>query len=403
MRQKFLASFALIIILLASFIAGMLGGLFGDSLKARLGISKQASNESRRIELMNKDELTTEVVAQAKQAVVSVIISKDLPVYEKYFFNPFGNDSNGFFNFQIPSRRQIGQEERQVGAGSGFLVTSDGYIITNRHVVSDSEAEYTVILNDERKFKATVIARDNFLDIAVLKIDAKDLPFIELGDSDNLRVGQSVLAIGNTLGEFSNTVSSGIISGLYRSVLAGSEATGETESLLDLLQTDASISPGNSGGPLINLEGKAIGVNVAVSLEGENVGFAIPAKPVQKIIDSVIKNGKIVRPFLGVRYIQITQLLQEKNGLEYDYGALVVRGSSPEDIAVLPGSPADKAGIVENDIILEINGVKLDSKTSLQNEIQKFDVGDKVNLKIFSKSVEKSVTVTLEQSKGTQS
>ncbi|MBP9758798.1 PDZ domain-containing protein, partial [Candidatus Dojkabacteria bacterium] len=169
----------------------------------------------------------------------------------------------------------------------------------------------------------------------------------------------------------------------------------DAELLSNVIQTDASINPGNSGGPLLDLSGNAIGVNVAVATSAENIGFAIPINSVKKIVKSVEENGKIVRPYIGVRYVPIDALVQEKNDLKYDYGVLVVKGNTKDELAVIPGSPADKAGVLENDIILEVNKVKLDSKTSLQNEVQKYNVGDKITLKIDSKGEVKNVEVTL--------
>lgn len=349
---------------------------------------------------LSQEELVIQAVEKAKPAVVSVIITKDVPILEQYYEeyeNPFGDvfGSDPFFNFQIPKYRENGTEKKEIGGGSGFIVSEDGYIVTNKHVVSDEEAEYTVFSNDGTEYTAEAIARDPINDIAVLKIDAKDLPYLEFANSDKLRVGQSVIAIGNPLLEFTNSVSVGVVSGLGRSIVASS-GFGQSEQLTGVIQTDAAINPGNSGGPLLNLKGEVIGVNVAVA-SAENIGFSLPGNMVSKVFDSVKEHGKIIRPFLGVRYVQINERLKEANSLEVDYGVLIIRGETLEELAVIPGSPADKAGLLENDIILEVDGKKLDADTSLAQIIANKNVGDKLELKVLSKGKEKEVTVKLEE------
>jgi len=323
-------------------------------------------------------------------------------VYEQYYENvpsPFGDFfGNNFFNFSVPRVREKGTEKKEVGGGSGFLVSQDGYIITNRHVVEDEKAEYTVFTNDGKKYTADVIARDPVLDLAVIKIDGSGFPHLAFGDSDTLEVGQTVIAIGNALAEFRNTVSVGVVSGLARSIVA-SDGMGQREALDQLIQTDAAINQGNSGGPLLNLSGEIIGVNVAVASGAENVGFAISGNSAHSIVESVQKTGKIVRPYLGVRYIPITAELKKKNNLSMDYGMLVQRGEEPADLAVIPSSPADKAGIVENDVILEIDGARLTSDQNLAAIIRGKKVGDVVTLKINHRGEEKIVAVTLEEMK----
>jgi serine protease Do len=366
----------------------------------------------RPVEVSNKDapvlypheSLVVNTVKKVDPAVVAITISKNVPVYERYLErvpSPFGDFfGNDFFGgFSIPQLRQKGTELRKVGGGSGFLVSSDGYIVTNRHVVSDEKAEYTVFTNDGKKYDATVIARDPALDLAIMKIDGSHFEHLTFGDSDQLEVGQTAIAIGNALAEFRNTVSVGVVSGLSRSIVASDASGGNTETLDQLIQTDAGINPGNSGGPLLNLSGEVIGVNVAIAEGAENIGFAIPGNSVKNIVESVKKSGKIVRPYLGVRYIAINEEVKEKNKLSYDYGVLVQRGATPSDLAVIPGSPADKAGIVENDIILEIDGIKLTSDKSIAYIIRNKQVGDTVTLKISSKGKEKTVSVTLEEMK----
>ena len=341
------------------------------------------------------------VVKSANPAVVSVIITKDVPILEQVnnqqanpFGGLFGNLPFQFFN--RPQYRQKGTEKKEVGGGSGFVVSSDGYIVTNHHVIQDTTAEYTVFMNDGKKYPANVVASDETIDVALLKIEAKDLPFLAFGDSDKLELGQSVIAIGNALAEFRNTVSVGVVSGLLRSIRAG-DGTGKSEKLDGVIQTDAAINPGNSGGPLLDLSGNVIGVNVAVANGVENIAFALPANVVKSAVESIKKNGRVVRPFLGIRYVPVTKALQEANRLSVDYGVLVSRGEKSEDLAVIPGSPADKADIVENDIILKLDDQKIDDEHSLAMLIQKKSVGDKIRLRVLHKGIEKDVFVTLEE------
>lgn len=348
---------------------------------------------------LTEESAVIDVVKKTNPAVVSIVITQDVPVIERYYQqipgSPFGNFFSPF-QFQMPQLRQNGTQKQEVGGGSGFIVSADGLIITNRHVVSQQNAEYTVFRNDGTKYTAKIIARDPLNDIAVLKIDVKNLPFLEFGSSDNLQIGQSVVAIGNALGEFRNTVSVGVISGLSRSITAG-DVGGAPEQLDNVIQTDAAINPGNSGGPLLNLDGKVVGVNVAIAQGSENVGFALPANVAKSVAESVQKTGRIVRPYLGVRYTVVTPELKGRNNLPVDYGAFVTRGDQPTDVAVLPNSPAAKAGIQEDDIILEVDDKKIDDHTSLSAYIAQKNVGDHIRLKVWSKGVTKDVNVTLQE------
>jgi len=249
--------------------------------------SAQTNNTSKQ-PLYSFESVVVDAVKKANPAVVAITISKDVPVYERYFQSipsPFGS---GTFRFTIPQIRQRGFEKREVGGGSGFLVSSDGYIVTNRHVVEDTNAEYAVFLNDGKKYNARVITRDTTLDLAVIKIEGVGFSYLPFGDSDKIQVGQTVIAIGNALAEFRNTVSLGIVSGLSRSIVA-SDRRGNEEFLGELIQTDAAINQGNSGGPLLNLAGEVIGVNVAVVSGAENIGFAISGNSVKSIIESIRK------------------------------------------------------------------------------------------------------------------
>lgn len=330
-----------------------------------------------------EDSATVDVVKNASPAVVSIVITQDLSkIYNSDTF-PFG-----LFNMDTP------QGQQQVGAGTGFIISSDGLILTNKHVVNTTGAEYTVVTSDDKEYQATVVATDPFNDIALVKINATDLPTLSLGDSSTLGIGQTVIAIGNALGQYQNTVTKGVVSGLSRTVTAG-DGSGQSETLQDIIQTDAAINSGNSGGPLLNLAGQVVGINTAVNSSGQSVGFAIPINQVKQDVESVQKNGKIIRPYLGVRYLIINSDVAKTNNLSVDYGALVVRGSGQSELAVVPGSPADKAGIVENDIILEVNGQKIDENHTLAAELQKYNVGDTITLKLQHQGNEKTVTATL--------
>lgn len=345
-----------------------------------------------------QEQIIVDIVKKSQDSVVSVIATKDLPVMEQYFVDPF-QDFGDFFGggLQIPQYRQKGTEKKEVSSGTGFIATSDGLILTNKHVVMEEGAEFTVVMNNGNKYPAKVLAKDPAQDIAVLKIEKTNLPAVKLGNSDSIEVGQTVVAIGNALGEFKNTVSTGVVSGLRRTVTAS--GGGMTETLDDLIQTDAAINPGNSGGPLFNLAGEVIGINTAMSQGAQNVGFALPINKAKKDLDQVKKTGKISVPFLGVRYILIDKDIQQKNNLSVDYGVLVARGETQSDTAVIPGSPADKAGIVENDIILEINGQKITKDNTLSKIIQNLKVGDKVKIKILHKGEEKILEAILEERK----
>ncbi|MEK7505073.1 MAG: trypsin-like peptidase domain-containing protein [Patescibacteria group bacterium] len=374
-----------------------------EELNRVLGNSREDSATTPN--LFSQEALVVDAVAKATPAVVSIIITKDVPVIERYFdnFNPFGDlfgdtplFNFGPFDFQVPRERSGGTERREVGGGTGFFVSAEGHIITNRHVVSDTTADYTAITADGKKHEVEVLAKDPLLDIAVLKVKGGGtFPYLQFDDSDEVKVGQTAIAIGYALGEFKNTVSVGVVSGLYRSITASS-GLGESETLDEVIQTDAAINPGNSGGPLLDLRGRVVGVNVAVARGSENIGFALPANVVRGVVESVQKNNKIVRPYLGIRYVAVTPAMKEKNKLSVDYGALVLRGEKAEDLAVIPGSPADKAGIVENDIILELAGVKLEADKSLAALVRRHEVGETVAVKVWHKGQTKTLQIKLE-------
>ncbi len=345
------------------------------------------------------EQAIIDVAKNVSPSVVSIVISKNLPVYEQEFINPFGNDNDLFGNLfpdiQIPQQVQKGTKYQEVGAGSGFMVSADGLVLTNKHVVLDKQADYTVFTNDGKKYDAKVLALDPVQDLAIIKIESSEVfqPVI-LGDSSSIQIGQTAIAIGNALGQFSNTVSVGIVSGLGRTVSASNQAGSFSETLEGIIQTDAAINSGNSGGPLLNLKGEVIGINTAMAQGAEAIGFAIPINVAKKGIEQVIKNNKIIYPFLGIRYVLINTKIKQEYNLLVDYGALVVKGDKGEP-AVALDSAAKKAGIKEKDIVLEVNGEKITSNNSLAKIIQKYNPEDKVTLRILRGDEEQDIELTL--------
>ncbi|MFA6407417.1 MAG: trypsin-like peptidase domain-containing protein [Candidatus Paceibacterota bacterium] len=339
-------------------------------------------------------------VDKAAPSVVSIVISKDVPLIEEcQTTDPFGNlppEFQQFFGrgFQFSQPCEKGTTKKEIGGGSGFVVSEDGLIFTNKHVVVDTKAEYTVFTNDGKKYNAKVLARSPVNDIAILKIEASKLTPAILGDSDSVKLGQTAIAIGNSLGEFRNTVSVGVISGLARTVTASGAGFG-TETIQGVIQTDAAINPGNSGGPLLNLRGEVIGVNTAIASDAQSIGFAIPINQAKKAIKSVKETGSIKVPYLGVRYSLVTEDVAKKQKLVASEGALV-RGTD-EGPGVILDSPAAKAGVQAEDIITKINGEKITVENTLGQIIQKFGIGDKVTLEIKRGDKTLSLEVTLEE------
>jgi serine protease Do len=361
-------------------------------------VEKETIIEKEYIPQTSQEQIIIEVVKDVSPAVVNIIVTKDLPIFEQYLRDPF----EGFEEFfgesplLIPEYRQKGIEKREIGGGTGFIVSEDGMILTNKHVVLDQEADYTVLTNDGKQYPARVLAKDPFQDLAILKIeDSNSFSTVKLGDSDKLQIGQSVIAIGNALGEFQNTVSVGVISGLGRTITAS--GGGMVETLEDVIQTDAAINKGNSGGPLLNLRGEVIGINTAVSLEGENIGFAISINKAKKDIKQVQELGKIVYPFLGIRYVVLNEKIQEDNDLPVNYGAYITTDKSSGQTPITPGSPAETIGLKQGDIILEFDSQKITTDNSLADIIRKYNLGDKVILRVLRDREEKFFTVTLDE------
>lgn len=307
-----------------------------------------------------------------------------------------GGEDLGFFGFSAPRTAQA--------AGTGIIISDDGLIITNRHVVPAGTTRVSVTLSDGTELKnVSVLGRtsdNDTLDVAFLKInDKKDhkLSPATVGNSSLVQVGDSVVAIGNALGQFQNTVTSGIISGYGRSVQAGdSSGEGDVENLDDLFQTDAAINEGNSGGPLVNLDGQVIGINTAIAGGAQNIGFAIPINDVRGLIDQVVKTGKFARPYLGVRYVPLTADIAAEFDLRVTKGAFIPPSSNPDSPSVLPDGPAAKAGLQENDIITAVNGTVIDQRHSLISLLTPHKPGDRVKVTVLRGDETKHLDVTLE-------
>ena len=332
-----------------------------------------------------------DVVARSNPSVVSITITKNVPVVEQYYVNPF-QDFQGFGiqlpqDLLVPQYRQNGTKKQVVGGGSGFVISKDGLILTNKHVVADTSAEYTVFFNDGRKLPAQVLGRDATLDAAVLKVDAHDLVPLPIGNSDGLKLGQTVIAIGNSLGEFRNTVSVGVVSGLARTVPV------ENEILSNVIQTDAAINPGNSGGPLLDLSGQVIGMNTAMAQGAQSIGFAVPINQIKRVIQQAQTGGTISTAYLGVWYQPITQDTKDQLKVLVDSGALVSKHGT--QAAVQKDSPADKAGIKEGDIIQSVNGQAIDQQHPLGDLIAQYAPGESITLRILRDGKTMDVQVTL--------
>jgi len=318
---------------------------------------------------LDDQEATIRAIKKVIPSVVSIIVY----------------DQQEHFTINLSTGQQISQDKKiEKGRGTGFIISSDGLILTNKHVVSagqEKTAEYRILLNSGKQYYAQLIGKDPLNDLAILKIFDKDLPYVELGNSDNLELGSTVMTIGNALGRYQNSVTKGIVSGLGRKLVA-SDQSGYAESFDNVIQTDAEINLGNSGGPLINLEGKIVGINVAIDEAGSSIGFAIPINDARPVINSVKEIGRIVRTRLGIRYFMLTPQIALDYDLPINIGAWISRGDRLDLPAVLSDSPAQKGGIEEGDIVMEINAIKIEGKNTLLSVIQKYKPGDKIGLKI---------------------
>ena len=333
---------------------------------------------------ISEEGLIISVTEESMPSVVSIIIEKTAgSIYETDLFSviPYYGDQNSL---------------EQVGAGTGFFVSADGLIITNKHVVADENAVYSILTNDGEKYTVDILSKNPVQDVAILKIKNEESKFfkpLNLGDSSTIKLGQTAIAIGNVLGEFQNTLSVGVISGLERTVVA--QGNGIVEKLEDIIQTDAAINQGNSGGPLLNSKGEVVGINTAVSLQGESIGFAIPINVAKRDLEQILNEGKISYPFLGIRYIIINDDYKDEYEVTENYGAFIIFSEDNEESSVIPDSPADKANLKEGDLILEVNSKKVDEKNTLTKIMLNYFPNDEVVLKVLRDGEEILVPVTL--------
>lgn len=336
------------------------------------------TNTAETTKVMIEESVVIDVVDKTTPSVVTIGVIRSRSARDIFSLDPFG-----MFG-QLP-RQQLDEPEEQ-DIGTGFIVSSDGLLVTNKHVVDDPDATYRVITSDDTRYDVQNIYRDPTNDLAILKINANNLTPITLGDSSQIKVGQLAIAIGTALGEFRHTVTTGVISGVGRGITAGSPFQGFVERLDNVIQTDAAINPGNSGGPLLNSAGQVVGVNTAVSASGQNIGFAIPINVVKDAIENFNQTGQFNRPFLGIRYRTVSRDIALLNDLPE--GAFVLE--------VISGSPAAGGGIQVEDIITDIDGVRLSGDTAeLAVLLATKKVGDTVTVKIWRNGEELELRVTL--------
>lgn len=403
-------------VLLLGFAAGVLGNVVSTRyISPRLSVSDRentnANTPVQRVVESSTESSVIKVAREVSPSVVSIVASKELPryyqnPYDLFFGYPYWSDPNTPRQ-RVPSPRTspAPTEKEEVGAGTGFIVTSNGLVMTNRHVVEDADAEYTVISQDGREYVAEVVTRDTVSDMAFVRMKTKEggavnnLPVVKfVPDANAVQIGQSVVAIGNALAEFDNTVTTGVVSGKGRQIVAGGMTEGNEE-LRGLIQTDASINPGNSGGPLVNLSGEVIGINTAVSSEGQGIGFSIPLdqRLIGRLLDQVNKYGRIVRPYLGIRYVAVNEELDRQYKLGTTKGAWI-RGEGDMP-AVIANTPAAKAGLRGGDVVLQMDGKEVTEKTPLQDLLSDANPGDTVTLTILRDGKHQDMKVTLDERK----
>ncbi len=378
----------------------LLGSALGGALADRLFVIKPLDYIAKRTnpgssissggpQVVQEESVVIDVAEKVSPSVLTVSITKQ----QQPMMNPFGNmnDPFGFFGgMGQPQQGQSQPQEIKQDIGSGFVVDKNGLIVTNKHVVSDTNAKYRIITSDNKEYDVQKIYRDPVNDLAILKVNATLIP-VNMGDSSNLKAGQFVIAIGTALGEFRHTVTTGVISGLGRGITAGDGFGGFTEQLDNVIQTDAAINPGNSGGPLLDSSGRVIGVNAAVAQGAQNIGFAIPINVVKDSLKNFEATGSFARPFLGVQY----RLIPKQTALLNDVpaGALVVD--------VVKGSSADKAGLLKGDIIVKLDGQDItagDEKVTISSIINKHKIGDVIQIEIIRGTDHKTVSATLQES-----
>ncbi len=373
--KGFIIGLAVSIVILLSALGGALADRLFSFKPLDYLLSKQATNGTSfgTNKVVTEENVIIDVAEKVSPSVVTV--SVETPRRRVLQFNPFGG---GF-----SSRVEGGQPQ---DIGTGFIVSPDGLIVTNKHVVGTDGINYKVVTKEGGEYDVKEVSRDPSNDIAVIKIDATNLIPVDLGDSENLKVGQHVIAIGTALGEFRHTVTTGVISGLGRGITAGSAFEGFVEELDNVIQTDAAINPGNSGGPLLNSAGQVIGINVAIAQGAQNVGFAIPVNVVKTALNLYNQTGKFPsKAYLGVQYQMVSKQAAVLNNVPE--GAYVVD--------VLPESPADLAGLQVDDIITKMDGVTLTSDNPLASEIAKKKSGDVVKLDVWRNDETSQIEATL--------
>lgn len=319
--------------------------------------------------ILKEENAVISVVENTSPSVVAIGVSRRV-------INPFDP-------FALPKK-----EDATIG--TGFVVSDKGIIVTNKHVVSDTSSKYTVVTRDNQKYEVKRIYRDSIFDLALVQVDlpGSGLKALEMGDSSKLKVGQTVIAIGNALGKYTNTVTTGVVSGLGRKVVAGDPFEGSIESLDNLIQTDAAINPGNSGGPLLNSSSQVIGVNVAVSEEAQNIGFAIPINSVKATVDEFVSKGSVSRPFLGIKYRFISKDVAILN--EVPQGAFIQE--------VVEGGSAETAGIKKGDIITKINGQSINEENKISEIVSKSNIGQQLEIMVWRDGKEIKLTVIIGES-----
>ncbi|MEK7615157.1 MAG: trypsin-like peptidase domain-containing protein [Patescibacteria group bacterium] len=376
------------VFILMTFSSGFAFG-FGKNL------SNQAQVERKIVDLIEEESASIAVVERVTPSVVSVVAKQERGKITangtRLYFSPFG------ITKQPSLTDEQSKELVEVSSGTGFFVSADGYLLTNRHVVDQKDAQFFVVMNDGKELPADVVDVDPFQDIAVIHVKGENFPVATLGNSSQIRIGQTVIAIGNALSEFRNTVTKGVISGIHRRVTSGSQVNAEV--IEQAIQTDAAINPGNSGGPLINLRGEVIGINTAVSVQGQSLAFAIPIDEAKRAIEDVRKYGRIVRPWLGVRYSLVQPDKDEKINFTYELGALIVAGTQPGEPGVIPGSPAEAAGLKEGDVLLRIQDAPLTKEKSLSDLVSQYHPGDAIKIQFIRQGVLKEATLTLSEYK----
>lgn len=390
--KKLLVLIAILLGLLIIISAGQqyLPSLFQSSL------FNAASSGTEQVKVVTEESVTINIVKKYGPSVVTVTGTESQQEQQQQN-SPFGFSFPPFFGINpiSPGPSEISPEPNEdqsqpESIGSGFIVSSNGMIVTNKHVVSDTSMTYQVITSDGKKYDVKNIYRDPLNDVALLKIDPNQNPGeklnpLTLGDSTNLQVGQYVIAIGTALGELRNTVTTGVVSGLGRGITAGSPYEGSVEQLNNVIQTDAAINPGNSGGPLFNSAGQVIGVNTAVSQNGQNIGFAIPINVIKDALQNFQQNGTIKRPFLGVSYTMLSKNLAVLNNLP--------QGAYVQDVQ--QGSPADNAAIQQGDVIIKIDGKQIDDNNTLSDVIAQKKVGQTITITIYRNNKTQDIQATL--------